>query len=175
MSKFALISSLVSGSLLLAGCGGASSVDNAASLDIRDVDGAIVGVLTLTSNDTGGTEVDVKLNNVSDGAGVHAMHFHEVGACDAPSFTSSGGHYNPAVVPHGQHAGDMMNINVNESGSGEFKVTNDRVSISGQGGKPALMDNDGSALIIHAKGDDYTSQPSGAAGPRIACAVIPAG
>jgi Cu-Zn family superoxide dismutase len=37
---------------------------------------------------------------------------------------------------------------------------------------PALLDADGTALIIHERGDDYTTQPTGAAGGRIGCAVL---
>ena len=35
-----------------------------------------------------------------------------------------------------------------------------------------LVHQDGSALVIHAKADDYRSQPSGEAGDRIACAIV---
>jgi len=110
--------------------------------------------------------------------GTRAMHFHEIGRCEAPDFTSSGGHFNPAGVAHGQvedgpHAGDMMNIEIDADGNGSFSVLNDMVSVK-SGDLPALMDADGTALVIHAGPDDYESQPSGAAGPRVACAVISA-
>ena len=121
---------------------------------------------------TGGVKGQVDIKGLTPGT--HAMHFHEFGACEAPDFKSAGGHYNPAAVAHGHHAGDMMNINVAENGIGTFKVINDKVNLKG-GTLPAFMDSDGTALIIHAGADDYVSQPSGAAGPRVACAVIPAG
>jgi superoxide dismutase, Cu-Zn family len=35
-----------------------------------------------------------------------------------------------------------------------------------------VLDDDGSAIVIHATADDYRSQPSGNSGDRIACAVI---
>jgi len=110
--------------------------------------------------------------------GAHAMHFHEIGRCDAPDFTSSGGHYNPTSAAHGHkmadgpHAGDMMNVEVAADGTGTFVVTNARVSINGDHGLPALLDGDGTALILHAGEDDYVTQPTGAAGGRIGCAVI---
>jgi Cu-Zn family superoxide dismutase len=138
-----------------------------------------LGSVSLRDLGAMGTEVTVNITGL-DGAGTHAMHFHEKGLCDAPDFASSGGHYNPTEMQHGTmspggpHAGDMMNIDVNSNGTGTLSVVNNRVSIKGEHGLPALFDEDGSALIIHAKADDYTSQPSGAAGARIGCAVLEA-
>jgi len=65
----------------------------------------------------------------------------------------------------------MMNVEVSADGTGTFNVNNMKVNLR-DGSLPALMDADGTALIIHGGADDYTSQPSGAAGPRVACAVI---
>jgi Cu-Zn family superoxide dismutase len=73
---------------------------------------------------------------------------------------------------NGPHAGDMMNIEVDRNGMGTLTVINDRVSINGEHGLPALLDADGTALIIHEKADDYITQPTGAAGSRIGCAVL---
>lgn len=136
-----------------------------------------IGTITLTDLGAQGTEVTVELSGL-DGAGIHAMHFHETGLCDAPDFSSAGGHYNPTgmshgtMTPGGPHAGDMMNIEIDSDGKGMMTVINERVSINGDNDLPALFDEDGSALIIHAGADDYTSQPSGAAGPRIGCALL---
>lgn len=109
--------------------------------------------------------------------GSHAFHFHETGLCEGPDFKSAGGHFNPAMSSHGfdvedgPHAGDMKNIEVGPNGTGVFEGMNMRVSLGGSD-LPTLKDANGSAIIVHAKADDYASQPSGAAGPRIACAVI---
>ena len=143
---------------------------------ILSADGKALGSLVLEDLGTVGTKVTVAVAGISPGD--HAMHFHEIGKCDAPDFKSSGGHYNPTMADHGHkmpdgpHAGDMMNVNVAADGTGTFVVTNERVSIYGDHGLPALMDADGTALILHAGQDDYQSQPSGAAGARIGCAVI---
>lgn len=143
---------------------------------IKSADGSTLGSLKLTDLGAGGTKVTVTVAGISPG--IHAMHFHEIGACVAPDFKSSGGHYNPTGVSHGvkskhgPHAGDMMNVTVADDGSGEFTVINERVSINGDHNLPALLDADGTALVLHAKADDYQSQPSGAAGARIGCAVI---
>jgi Cu-Zn family superoxide dismutase len=109
---------------------------------------------------------------------MHAMHFHETGKCEGPDFKSAGGHFNPSGadhgmdMPNGPHAGDMMNIEIAADGTGELTLVNDRLAITAGGALPALMDADGAALIIHEKADDFKSQPSGAAGARIGCALI---
>ena len=109
--------------------------------------------------------------------GPHAFHFHETGKCEGPDFKSAGGHFNPEMKSHGfesddgPHAGDMENIEVSADGTGMFQGINMRVSLGGSD-LPTLKDGDGSAIIVHAGADDYASQPSGAAGARIACAVI---
>lgn len=109
--------------------------------------------------------------------GEHAFHIHEKGVCDASTgFTSAGGHYAPAANAHGyrakggHHAGDMPNLFVAADGSLSAQVLNSSVTLIG--GDAPLADADGSAIVIHAAADDYSSQPSGAAGDRIACAVL---
>jgi Cu-Zn family superoxide dismutase len=107
--------------------------------------------------------------------GTHGFHIHEVGECEPP-FESAGGHYNPTDAEHGfhseggPHAGDMVNLNVPESGEVTFETLNPLVTIAGD--ENALLDDDGSAVVIHEGADDYASQPSGDAGSRIACGVI---
>lgn len=140
-------------------------------------------------NASGNQIGNVMIKDVEDGVqftvkssslikGKSAIHFHETGSCEGPSFMSAEGHYNPAGVMHGKdtatgpHAGDMENIDVPVSGMVDVSRTNTRVSLMGRDGLPALLDSNGSAFIIHAGADDYKSQPSGAAGDRIACAVI---
>lgn len=109
-------------------------------------------------------------------AGEHGFHIHAVGKCEPP-FTSAGGHFNPGGKKHGlmaadgPHAGDMPNIHVPASGELRIDVLNTLVTL--EAGKPnSLLGGDGTALMIHAKHDDHTSDPAGDAGPRIACAVI---
>ncbi len=145
--------------------------------DIMGADGEKIGAVTLTSLGMGGTEVKVDVSGLEQGT--HALHFHQTGKCEGPEFKSAGGHFNPTDKEHGfdsangPHAGDMENIDIGVNGEGIFTVVNERVSIRGDNSElPALLDADGSALMIHMKADDYTSQPSGAAGARVGCAVI---
>src|SRR5690606_7202550 len=98
------------------------------------------------------------------------------GDCSAPDASSAGGHFNPASAPHGhpdsdaKHAGDMHNIVANAEGVAEVDALVGGVTL--QSGEPDDILN--KAIVIHAKPDDYKSQPSGDAGSRIACGVIQA-
>ncbi|MEH2535084.1 Cu-Zn family superoxide dismutase [Bradyrhizobium sp. AZCC 1588] len=109
--------------------------------------------------------------------GEHAFHIHEVGRCDpSTQFKSAGDHFAPRGKKHGfrsadgPHAGDMPNQYVEWDGRLKVDVINPYVTLDS--GEASLVDDDGSALVIHAKGDDYGSHPSGQAGNRIACAVV---
>lgn len=107
----------------------------------------------------------------------HAIHIHEKGDCSAADASSAGGHFNPANVKHGRvsapphHAGDMDNIVADAKGVA--KVDSHASGPVLGGGAP--NDAIGRAVIVHASADDYTSQPSGDAGERVACGVIKAG
>lgn len=145
-----------------------------ASATLTDPDGQTVATATFEATEAG---VLVTLEASALPEGVHGFHIHAVGACDAPEFQSAGGHYNPADTPHGllvdggPHAGDMANIHVPASGALTVEVLNPGVSLD-PADAATLFDADGSALMVHAGADDYTSQPSGDAGSRIACGVI---
>ena len=177
MRKTLAITMVTGTSVMLAACGSAGSDAENLSFPILNAQGVEIGTVAIEALSGGGVDVEVSATGLTPGT--HAMHFHEFGRCDGPDYKSAGGHYNPAGVPHGQveggsHAGDMMNVEAGADGTGKFNVTNMKVSLRA-GSLPALMDSDGTALIIHGGADDYRSQPSGAAGPRVACAVIPAG
>jgi len=110
-------------------------------------------------------------------AGEHGFHIHSAGVCDPETgFKSAGGHFAPRSNGHGikeasgPHAGDMPNQYADDHGMLRAHVLNPNVTLFA--GVGSLFDADGSALVIHAGSDDYTSQPSGAAGKRLACAVI---
>lgn len=108
-------------------------------------------------------------------SGTHAFHLHETGSC-SPDFTASGGHFNPHGTghgffdPEGRHVGDLPNIHVPESGSLEIEYLADLATL--RDGEAALLDDDGAAIVVHQGADDYSTDPAGAGGDRIACAVI---
>ncbi|MBD3377545.1 superoxide dismutase family protein [candidate division KSB1 bacterium] len=104
--------------------------------------------------------------------GKHGFHIHEYGDCSAADATTAGGHYNPEGVEHGartdevRHVGDLGNIEANEEGMATFEFTDAHLALDGP---HSIL---GRAVVVHANEDDLTSQPTGAAGPRVACGVI---
>jgi superoxide dismutase, Cu-Zn family len=149
----------------------ASPVEKASAV-LKDANGKEVGRATLTPTPSG---VLVSLDLTAVPAGEHAFHIHAVGKCEPPDFKSAGPHFNPDNTKHGlmnqegPHAGDMPNLHVPADGKLQVEVLNPTVSLSGES---ALLDADGSALVIHASADDYKTDPAGNAGARIACGVI---
>ncbi len=154
------------------GTAGSSPVP-AASAALIDAKGGEIGEARLEQTPNG-TLLKLELRNVAPG--VHALHIHEVGRCEGPEFTSAGDHLAPGGRQHGflnskgPHAGDLPNIDVPKTGqlSVEYLLTDVNLG-SGPG---ALLDSDGSAIVIHASKDDYRSDPAGNAGDRIACGPI---
>lgn len=105
--------------------------------------------------------------------GRHAIHIHEFGDASAADGEAAGGHYNPEGHPHAgldtahRHAGDLGNLLADAAGTCQVRISVDNLSIAGAR-NPII----GRSVVIHAKEDDLTSQPSGNAGPRIAVGVI---
>jgi Cu-Zn family superoxide dismutase len=104
----------------------------------------------------------------------HGFHVHEKGDCSSGDGMSTGGHFNPAGVGHGQHGqgmhhvGDLPPLVANAQGVARIDFETRRISLlTGQ-----ANDVVGRGLIVHRDADDYVTQPTGNAGPRQACAVI---
>lgn len=114
------------------------------------------------------------MNGLSEGT--HAIHIHEKADCSSADGKSTGGHWNPTAQPHGKwgadtgyHKGDIGNFEVGADGKGIVKMTTTEWCIGcGDETKDIL----GKAIIVHQGADDFTSQPSGAAGTRVSCAGI---
>jgi len=104
------------------------------------------------------------------------FHVHEKGDCTAPDGSSAGGHFNPTQAQHGNptgpahHAGDMLNIKSDAQGVAQVDVTAAGTSLTGDPGTDIM----GKAIVVHEGPDDYTTQPSGNSGKRVACGVIAA-
>lgn len=143
-------------------------------VDLMDSGGDSIGTAELTDKDDG---VQVKLNAKGVSEGTHGIHFHEVGKCEVPDFESAGGHFNPADTSHGldhkegPHAGDLPNLNVGEDGEVDEEFLAEDVTLK-SGEENSLLQEGGTALIIHAEADDGKTQPSGDSGDRIVCGVI---
>ena len=119
-----------------------------------------------------GVLVSVEMTGLA--AGTHGFHIHEIGSC-SPDFSAAGGHFSPGGEGHGymheggHHAGDMPNIHAAADGTARADVFNDAITLNA-GADNSVMDADGSAIIIHEKGDTYGEDPG--AGARVACGVI---
>ena len=163
--------------IVLSGTGAAApaaSHAETATAVLRAPDGKTVGTATMRQTAVG-VLLKVELSGVPPGR--RALHFHEKGSCQAPSFESAGGHFNPHGAKHGfltgekPHAGDMPNFEVPASGKVVLERINAMVTLEA-GRLASLLGGDGTALVIHDGTDDYKSQPAGDAGNRIACGVI---
>jgi len=104
--------------------------------------------------------------------GKHGFHIHEFGDCSASDGTSAGGHFNPENTKHGgpddeiRHVGDLGNVEAGDDGTAHLQMTDSMVSMQGE---HSII---GRAVVIHAGEDDFSSQPTGAAGARLACGII---
>lgn len=142
-----------------------------ATATMRDLVGGRVGTITLTDTYAGllirGTISEL-------GLGAHAIHIHAVGRCEPP-FTTAGPHFNPDnrqhgfKNPRGWHLGDLPNLDTPASGRLTFELLLSGVTLRG---KNALLDADGSAIIIHASRDDHMTDPAGDSGARAACGIV---
>lgn len=150
-----------------------AAAQDAASGTVINAEGAEIGTVSFQQTPHG-VLITADVEGLPEG--VHGFHIHETGACDAAEgFSTAGGHYaggkeHGFLVDAGPHAGDMPNVHVGADGHLVIEVLNTFVSVDGE--MNPLLDDDGSALMIHAGADDYQSAPSGDAGGRIACAVI---
>lgn len=146
-----------------------------ARADLIDTRGRKVGEAVLRETPDHGVLIEIDASGLPPG--VHGFHIHEAGRCDPPTFESAGAHYAPRsrqhgfMVEEGAHAGDLPNLHVPDSGRVHVEHLAAGVTLqSNQVG--TLFDSDGSALVIHARRDDYRTQPSGDSGDRIVCGVI---
>ena len=123
-----------------------------------------------------GVVIELDLKGLTPGA--HAIHIHTAGNCDRrTAFTSAGPHFTVEpnrmhgfLAPHGVHAGDLPNQFAASDGTLHASVISNAISLGD--GKKSIFDRDDAAIIVHAKADDYVSQPVGNSGDRVACGVI---
>jgi superoxide dismutase, Cu-Zn family len=146
-----------------------------ARAELIDREGNRTGEVRLTQTPGQGVLLQIEAWGLEPG--VAAIHIHETGRCDPPSFESAGGHFNPVGVAHGalhpdgMHAGDLLNLHIPESGRIETERHARLVTLD-SGWLTSLLEGNGTAVVIHVSADDYVSQPTGDAGARAACGVI---
>lgn len=141
------------------------------------------------SQEEGGVRIQAEVENLEPGK--HGFHIHENGDCSAGDASSAGGHYNPTDAEHAgpdadeRHLGDLGNLkaeaaeNADEQADAEsFEIEDekDAVATYNRSDSKISLSGDtsiiGRSVIVHGGEDDLESQPSGAAGPRLACGVI---
>jgi Cu-Zn family superoxide dismutase len=158
--------------LILAAAILAASSFSAQAADLIGHDGKATG--TVTAEQAGD---DVLIRVMAEGLtpGWHGIHIHGKGDCsDHAAFKSSGSHAAHEGEAHGfesgkaVHMGDLPNIWAGADGKAGAEFLKPGMKLAD------LQDADGSAVVIHAKADDYKSQPAGDSGDRVACAVIEA-
>ncbi len=96
---------------------------------------------------------------------VFGFHIHSGTSCsgtESDPFSDALTHYNPGNCPHPYHAGDLPPI-FSCRGFGFSAVLTDRFT---------LQEVIGKTVILHSAPDDFTTQPSGNSGQKIACGII---
>jgi Cu-Zn family superoxide dismutase len=132
------------------------------------------GEATFEQSGSGRVHLSVNAQGLKPGS-EHGFHIHEVGDCSSGDGMSAKGHFNPAAKPHGNpaspehHAGDLPALKADKSGRARLEAELDGVTLA-----PGPNSIVGRAVIIHADPDDYTTQPTGNSGARLACGVIKA-
>lgn len=135
-------------------------------------DSPVTGELRLTATPAGVT-ITGEIMGLTPGT-EHGFHVHEHGDCSAPDASSAGGHFNPDNQDHGgpdrtpRHLGDLANLKSDQEGRASVDGNIPNAALRTEGPNNLI----GKAFIVHAKRDDYRTQPSGDSGNRIACGVV---
>jgi Cu-Zn family superoxide dismutase len=157
---------------------------------IKDANGRTVGSIHVEDQGRRKSKLTVIAKGLPPG--YHGFHVHKKGVCDAKSidpktgspFFSAGPHFDLGSHSHPNHSGDLPSLLIAADGTGHTTIVTDRFRMR------QLLDEDGSAIIIHALPDNQANipkrygEPGGKTGPdaetrktgdsgaRIACGVI---
>ena len=168
MTRLTALASVAS--LLLWGCSGEPSAPAKLRCDLAPTTGSTAS--GWISFEPMGDHAHVKAQVKGLSPGKHGFHIHEKGDCSSGDGKSAGGHFNPAGMPHGgpdadqRHAGDLGNLEADASGVASYDRMDLGIQLTGEN---SIL---GRAVIVHAGEDDLSTQPTGAAGARLACGVI---
>jgi Cu-Zn family superoxide dismutase len=156
--------------LLLTACGGgAGTAEPALGSPLISASGDTIGAVQVQQK-SGFVALHLSASGLPPG--LHGLHLHAAGLCEAPDFKSAGGHFNPLGKMHGRlnptgaHAGDLPNLEVSPAGSAKVDLVVTTTTLAD------LLNTSGAALVIHAAPDDEKTDPTGNSGARIACAVL---
>jgi Cu-Zn family superoxide dismutase len=144
---------------------------------IKDGNGDTIGEVQVTGAPHG---VLLRVSAKRLTPGWHGIHLHAKGDCGDAQFKNAGGHIvHGGKMPHGllnpdgHDSGDLPNLYADADGNAHAEFYSDFVRLKkAEGDHPALLDDDGSAVVIHEHADDFKTQPIGGAGARVGCAVI---
>jgi len=122
---------------------------------------------------TGGIRITAAVSGFAPGS-EHGFHIHEVGDCSAADATSAGGHFTSQGAMHSgpeskrgkRHEGDLGNLVADGDGNAKYERVDKVIALLG---RQSIL---GRSVIVHADVDDLATQPTGNAGPRMACGVI---
>ncbi|WP_284335299.1 superoxide dismutase family protein [Comamonas sp. NoAH] len=165
----------------LMGCAGIGQ-DPSATAELKPTAGSsVTGKVLFVQHKHGMVKVSGQVSGLKPNS-EHGFHIHEKGDCSSADGSSAGGHFNPSNTAHGrhgqgtQHAGDLPSLRSNASGMAIVQYETAQISLkdsrSSTDQEKTSNNIAGRALIVHADPDDFTSQPTGNAGARLACAVI---
>ena len=131
----------------------------------------VQGVVRFTQED-GYVHIEAEVSGLTPGK--HGMHVHQFGDSNCGDGKCTGGHFNPTGVDHGgpdaevRHVGDLGNLVAGEDGTATYSRDDKHVALD-MSSEACVI---GRAIIVHGGEDDLTSQPTGAAGSRLAAGVI---
>ena len=149
------------------------STASQATANLASASGSLVSGKVMLMPMAGGVHLTGTVGGLPPNS-THGFHVHEKGDCSAVDASSAGPHFNPFASVHGRasagnhHSGDMDNVASNAEGVVQLNIHLAGVTLGGG----AVNDIAGRALVVHAAADDYTSQPAGNAGARVACGTI---
>ena len=129
----------------------------------------VTGIITFTQTDNG-VLVVADIQGLTEGK--HGFHIHQYGDCSGEDGKTTGGHFNPLNKKHGapgdveRHVGDLGNVIADASGKAHLEMEDHIIQLNGPN---SII---GRAIIVHAGEDDFTTQPTGNAGARVASGVI---
>lgn len=188
MKKIALVLGVMS--VFLVSCkDNKKETNNEEMVEAEEVVEVEVKEITMALESKSGSNASGKVTFVQDGdtvkmsavisgldPGMHAIHIHEKADCSSDDGKSAGGHWNPTFEDHGKwgdeagyHKGDIGNFEADADGNGSISMKTTEWCIGCGDDKKDIL---GKSIIVHQGADDFTSQPSGAAGARVSCGGI---